>query len=224
MEFAQEPIFQWLAQYAYEPSMVYLCVVFLMTASSFGFPLPEEVTIISLGVLSYMGSHPQAFPPPYPGAPVVNGYDAAIVASLAIFCSDLLVFSIGRFFGDRLRKKPSLERFFQSSNVIKINSFVARYGNYAAFIFRFTPGIRFPAHLFLGMSRFSPLAFILIDGFAVLISVPTQILLIFYFGEPILTTLHDLKFYLAGALLVFIAYLLVRRIQKQRLAKLNPQL
>ena len=92
MHFGHEPIFQWLAQYAYQPGMVYFFVFAMMIASGFGFPLPEEVTIISVAVLAYMGANPQLFPPPYAGAPVIGGYEAAIVVSAAVFLADNLVF------------------------------------------------------------------------------------------------------------------------------------
>lgn len=206
MHFGQEPIFQWLAQYAYEPSMVYMAVFAMMIASGFGFPLPEEVTIISVGVLAYMGANPDLFPPPFPGAPVVNGYEAAAFVSLAVFLADNLVYWLGRGFGRKIRKMPRFQGFLSGPINDKINTFIKKYGNYAAFIFRFTPGIRFPAHLFLGMSKFSAIAFMLIDGIAVLISVPTQILLVHHFGEPILATLYKFKVYVGIALLIGILY------------------
>jgi membrane protein DedA with SNARE-associated domain len=204
----QEWIFQWLQQYAYQPNMVYMLVFAMMLASGFGFPLPEEVTIISVAILAYMGANPELWPPPFEGAPVVNGYEAAVIVSLAVLFSDLLVFFIGRKYGRKLMRMKRFSRFFEGPKMEKINTFVKTYGVSAAFIFRFTPGIRFPAHIFLGMSHFSFLAFLLVDGLAVLISVPTQILLVYHFGEPILGTLYKFKTYvgigLGVALLIFI--------------------
>ncbi len=74
MDFAAQPFFQWISQYAYEPTMVYCAIFVMMMASGFGLPLPEEVYIVSVGILAYMGAHPDLFPPPFVGAPVVNGY------------------------------------------------------------------------------------------------------------------------------------------------------
>ena len=219
MHFGQEPIFQWLAQYAYEPGMVYMAVFAMMIASGFGLPLPEEVTIISVAVLAYMGANPDLFPPPFPGAPVVDGYEAAVFVSVSVFAADNLVYWIGRGFGRKIRKMPRFQNFFAGPINEKINNFIKKYGNYAAFIFRFTPGIRFPAHLFLGMSKFSPWAFMLIDGLAVIISVPTQILLVYHFGEPILATLYKFKVYVGIALLVLIAYLLINKLMQKLKAR-----
>lgn len=219
MHFGQDPIFQLLAQYAYEPMMVYAAVFAMMIASGFGFPLPEEVTIISVGVLAYMGANPDLFPPPFPGAPVVNGYEAAAFVSFAVFLADNLVYWLGRGFGRKIRQMPRFQSFFAGPINEKINNFIKKYGNYAAFIFRFTPGIRFPAHLFLGMSKFPVGAFMLIDGLAVLISVPTQILLVYHFGEPILATLYKFKTYVAVALGLALVYFIVNKLIKRLRAR-----
>jgi membrane protein DedA with SNARE-associated domain len=211
VDLAADPIFSYLSQFAYQPTMVYIAVFVMMIASGFGFPLPEEVTIISVGILAYMGANPDVFPPPYPGAPVVNGIEAAVVTTLSIFIADNLVFWIGRTFGRKLMKARGFSRFFEGPVMTKVNAIVTKYGKFAAFIFRFTPGIRFPAHLFMGMSNFSAPMFALVDGFAVLISVPTQVLLLYHFGEPILKTLSTVKFYLLGALVIAGVYFLIRK-------------
>ena len=212
MHFGHEPIFQWLAQYAYQPGMVYFFVFAMMIASGFGFPLPEEVTIISVAVLAYMGANPQLFPPPYAGAPVIGGYEAAIVVSAAVFLADNLVFWLGRTFGRKIMKMRPFVNFFEGPVMGRINHFVKKYGVYAAFIFRFTPGIRFPAHLFLGMSHFSAMAFLIVDGVAIMISVPTQILLVYHFGEPILATLYKFKVYVGALLGLILIYVIVHRL------------
>ncbi len=212
MHFSHDQVFQWLSGYAYQPVMVYIGVFFMSVASGFGFPIPEELQIISVGVLAYMGANPALFPPPYTDAPVVNGYHAAIVVSAAVIFSDNLVFWIGRTFGRKLTRMQRFKGFFESSIMTKIRHFAHKYGVSAAFIFRFTPGIRFPAHVFLGMSHFSAGMFLLVDSIAVLISVPTQILLISHFGEPILEALYKFKVYVAIALGAALIYFLGKKI------------
>ena len=56
----EDQMAQWFTHMAYEPMSVYLMVVFLMFASSFGFPLPEEVTIISSSLTAYIATHPES--------------------------------------------------------------------------------------------------------------------------------------------------------------------
>lgn len=212
MHFGKEPIFQWLAQYAYEPTMVYMAVFTMMIASGFGLPIPEEITIISVAILAYMGANPDLFPPPFAGAPVIDGYDAAFIVALAVLFSDNLVFFIGRSSGRKLMKSKRFRSFFEGPIMEKIDGFIRKYGVSAAFIFRFTPGIRFPAHIFLGMSKFSVWKFLAVDGLAVAISVPTQILLVYHFGEPILHTLHKFKIYVGITLLIGLIYFFGKKI------------
>jgi len=211
MHFSQEPIFLWLAQYAYQPEVVYMAVFGMMIASGFGFPVPEEVSIISVGLLCYMGAHPELFPPPYVGAPVVNGYEAAFITLLAVVVTDVMIFSLGRFFGRKLMRKDWFRRLFPENLMHRVDNFMKRWGVFAAFIFRFTPGLRFPAHVAMGVSNFSMWQFALVDALAAAISVPTQILLIYHYGEPILHGLHKFKYFVFGGLAVLLLFILIRK-------------
>lgn len=215
MSFSQEPLFLWLSQYAYQPEIVYLAVFGMMIASGFGLPIPEEVTIVSIGILAYMGGQPEHFPPPYPGAPVVNAFEAAAVTFGSVVFADVLVFSLGRFFGRKLLKKEWFKRLFSDSVMSRVNDWMKKYGIFAAFAFRFTPGLRFPAHIAMGMSQFPMWQFAMVDGFAALISVPTQILLIYYYGEPILVALQEFKYAIFAALAVVALFLIGRKILRR---------
>ncbi len=219
MSIAQEPIFQWMSQYAYQPSYVYAGVIIMMLLSAFGLPLPEEVTLISVGVLAFMGGHPDLFPPPYVGAPVINAYEASIVAFFAVYISDFLIYAIGRSYGRKVLYSPRLSRFFKPALMEKVERWTHKYGALACGIFRFTPGVRFPGHLACGMLKFPIWKFALIDGVAAAISVPTQILLIAHYGEPILIQMKKFKIFLiyalVAAILVFIAYKLRQKFREK---------
>lgn len=195
--------------------MVYGGIVVMMLLSAFGLPLPEEVTLISVGILAFMGGNPHLFPPPYPGAPVVNAYEAAVIAFFAVYLSDFLIYAMGRKWGRKLLYSPRFSRVFKPAMMEKVEQWTHKYGAYACGIFRFTPGVRFPGHLACGMLKFSAWKFALIDGLAALISVPTQILLLAHYGEPILKHLHRFKMVLLAvgvpALILFIIYKLYQR-------------
>ncbi len=217
MGLTEDQILQWFSQYAYQPWLVYGAIVVFMFLSSFGVPIPEEITLLSTGLVAYMGSRPDLYPPPYPGAPVVNLYLAAIIATLSVFLSDFLVYFLGRHSGPWLHKIPWLER--QLSRMDKVMEWTNRYGKWASGIFRFTPGLRFPGHFACGLLGVTPLQFMAIDGFAVLISVPTQILLIGHYGHDILESLKTGKIYLLAALsvvaLLFLGRWVYRRFRRK---------
>lgn len=212
MEMSQEWIFQILQGYAYQPLIVYSLVFGMMVASGFGFPLPEEVTILSVGILAYMGANPDVFPPPYEGARPIYGYEAAAVTLFAVVFADVVVFLLGRRFGRPLLKHPRIYDMFGEAVMNRINAWMKKYGIYAAFIFRFTPGVRFPAHIAMGASHFPLLAFALVDGAAALISVPTQILLIYHYGEEILGAFREFKIVVFSVLGLLVVYVLVKKL------------
>ncbi len=216
MSISQEPIFQWLSQFAYEPQIVYMALIGMMLASSVGFPLPEEVTLVSVGILAYMGSHPEQFPPPGENYSRINVHEAALIAFLAVFLSDFLIYFMGRKWGRKLVEHPRLKRFFPDEMLHRVEGWTKKYGAFACFIFRFTPGIRFPGHLACGMLRFEPWKFLLIDGLAAGISVPTQIYLLAYYGEPILKFLKEFKIVLFSLIGIGIIYLLLKKILNHR--------
>jgi membrane protein DedA with SNARE-associated domain len=62
------------------------------------------------------------------------------------------------------------------------------------------------------MLNFPAWQFVMVDGLAALVSVPTQILLIYHFGEPILVGLHKFKIILLGILLAVILLWLLRKL------------
>jgi membrane protein DedA with SNARE-associated domain len=200
-----------LSPYAYEPMWIYFFVVVMMLLSAVGLPFPEEVTLVSVGILAYIGSHPELYPPPYPGAPFVHPTTAAVVAFLAVFGSDLLIYFIGRFFGPKVFEWGPVKKVISSDSRIKIQSWTNKYGSLACGIFRFTPGVRFPGHLACGMVKFPLWKFMLIDGLAALISVPTQILLFAHYGEAIYGVFQKSKYVILGALVAFGIFYIIKK-------------
>ena len=87
-EITQESLLQFFSSYAYEPATVYLMLVGLMFASSFGFPAPEEITLVSAGLVAYFAQQPELYPPPAPGMEPLNPVTLAVVAFVAVFLSD----------------------------------------------------------------------------------------------------------------------------------------
>lgn len=207
----QEPIFIWMSQFAYEPITVYIALVSMMLLSSVGLPLPEEVTLLSVGLLAYFGSHPHLFPPPYPGAAVVRTEVAMIVATIAVFGSDFLVYLVGRIWGRSLLRRPWMHKVFPDYAQKKIESWTHKYGAYTCGLFRFTPGLRFPGHLAYGLMQYPIWKFLVIDGLAVLVSVPTQIYLMATYGESILIYLKQFKYVVLGIVFAVGLLFLVRK-------------
>ncbi len=201
----EEYIFELFQQYAYQPYTVYAFIVTLMVLSSFGLPIPEEVTLVSTGFLAYIGTKPDLYPPPYEGAPTVDAYTASIFCLLAVFISDYLIFLLGKYFGPRILQFEYFKKNHES--IDKVRTWIQKYGFWAAGIFRFTPGIRFPGHFSCGMMGVSSWKFFAVDGTAALFSVPTQVILVSMYGKEIIDTFREYTFILVGiAILAFAIY------------------
>lgn len=215
MNLADEKIFQILSAYAYSPNHVYLGLVLMMLLSSVGLPIPEEVTLVSVGILAFMGTHPHLFPPPFDGAPVVNVHVAAWLAFGIVLFSDTLIYTIGRLWGRRLVEHPKMLRFCPPSMLEKVEKWTVKYGIYACVMFRFTPGVRFPGHLACGILKFPIWKFIAADAAAALVSVPTQIYLIAFYGESILKKLQEFKILVGIVLGILLIFFVVKYFYKK---------
>jgi membrane protein DedA with SNARE-associated domain len=209
-------VIAWFVAKAYEPAFIYSAIILLMYASSFGLPLPEEVPLISAGLVGHVAMHPDLYPPPPSGGEPVNLYVLAAVCFFAVFTSDLLIYSLGKFAGQPLLKRPRFKKLVESKNFRRVQTWTQKYGFWASGIFRFTPGLRFPGHFACGTMGVPIWKFIAVDGGAALISVPTQILLVGYYGDVILNNFKPIKMVLFGVLAVVIAVTVWKKLPQWR--------
>jgi membrane protein DedA with SNARE-associated domain len=209
-------IADFFSQYAYQPGFVYLFIVMFMTASSFGLPIPEEVTLVSAGFVAYMARNPDLFPPPSPDATSVNLTVLSIVCFVAVLGSDVVIYYIGKFFGQRIVKTDFFNRVIGPGPLEKVHNIFHKHSSIAPAIFRFTPGVRFPGHLTCGLTGIPLWKFLAVDGTAALLSVPTQVLLVAYYGKEILENIKEFKIVIGVLIAIAIIYLLVKRFLRKK--------
>lgn len=216
-------IMTFFAQYAHSPLLIYCIVATMMFLSSFGLPLPEEVTIVALGLMVHMGKYPDQYPPP-PGVTVqpLNLYTAMAVCFFAIMVSDSIVYWVGRKFGASPLVHKLFRKFLGEHSLEKSRTMIHKHRFLVPAIFRFTPGVRFPGHLSCGMMGISIWTFLAADGLAALISVPTQVYLFATYGEVILSTIKQIKHYALIIALVAIAAYLVVKLKQKVFGKKDP--
>jgi membrane protein DedA with SNARE-associated domain len=179
-----------------------------MYASSFGLPFPEEITLLTLGFLAHMYLFPELFPSQGNLVSGVNPHWAAWLAYVAVVSSDFLVFMLGRTIGPKITSNPRVAKVLTPDRMQKVEKWTSRYGAWAGGIFRFTPGIRFPGHLSCGMLKVPVYKFLLVDGFAALISVPTQVYLVAYYGREIIQAIKTYQPWVIGAVVLIILFAL----------------
>jgi len=181
---------EWLVLASQHPAELYFVVITLLILSSFGLPIPEEIVLLTSGTIAHLAlleTSESGLPP------TVNPITLAWTCFFAVLLSDLLVFSLGRRLGPSFLSSWPANLVFTRKRARRISYWTEKYGALACGIFRFTPGFRFPGHFMCGAIKISYSKFLLIDGLAALISVPTQIYLVAYYGDDILRYVKTFK-------------------------------
>lgn len=209
-------IMTWLAPYAYQPGWVYTMMIAMMMASAFGLPFPEEATLIAAALTAHAAMNPDPSVVVPEGATPINYITLAVVAFFAVLFSDLLIYELGRFFGQKVTNSAWARKYYTDSMKERVSSWIKSYGLLAPALFRFTPGIRFPGHLMCGALKLDRIKFIIVDSIVALISVPTQIILVSLYGRDILHFLFKIKYFIFGGLFVFGIYYLFKKYSRSK--------
>lgn len=200
-------LLHYLTAFAYDPFAFYGIIILAMTLATFGLPISEEVIIISAALVTYMGTHPEIYPPPLfaieEAQTSVQPTTTALVCFLSVFLSDLLVYMIGFIFRGKIINHPTVKKIISQKRKEKINHWISRYGYFVSGMFRFTPGLRFIGYLTCGVVRIPIYKFILINGGVALLVVPSQVLIISIYGKTIISNLKIVLAVLAFLLFAF---------------------
>ena len=168
----------------------------------FGMPVPEDVVLVSAGILS---------------ASVGRSWEvAAVVMYVAVVGGDSLVYCAGKYFGTRLLGTRWFRRVLSEKKQEKVRGLFDRFGTIVLFAGRFLPGLRTPIFFTAGSMRVSFWKFFLLDGTAALISAPVFVWLGHWlwvkFGEDLMekdylsekmAELHGVTFWIVLVVVVF---------------------
>ncbi len=144
----------------------YLIFFLLFLATGFGLPLPEDIPLLVAGYMcsASIYDHPQI--------------EIMIpVCLVAIVGSDLVLYLAGRKFGHKLLRKRFVGRILSRKRLLKAELEIVRHGGKFVFVARFLPGLRAPAFFASGVFKVPVARFLLYDGLAAMISVPTILML-----------------------------------------------
>ena len=189
----EQSLLHFLTNFAYDPYTFYGFIILIMTLTTFGFPVSEEVIIISAALVAYMGAHPELYPPPMEalqnGQGPVRASTTALVCFLSVFLSDLLVYMMGFIFREKITRQAIIKKYSSKKKAERIKVWVSRYGCLVAGMFRFTPGFRFIGYLTCGVVRIPIYKFILVTGVVTLVVVPLQVFIVSAYGQAIIAHL-----------------------------------
>ena len=170
-----------------------------------GIPIPEDITLITAGILSATGT--------------ISFWGAIAAGFVGVLMGDTILFFLGRKYGPRVYTWPGFRRIFTPERVALAENKIRRNAKAICFIARFMPGLRAPVYLTAGTMGVKPWVFFFSDGFAALISVPIWVFLGNWFGENLEYLLRLAKkinfalFIVLGC--VLIGYLLFRKFRRR---------
>jgi membrane protein DedA with SNARE-associated domain len=190
----------------------YAAVFGVLVLCGFGLPMPEDIVLVTGGVLAWMASDLEEATV---GAMLRDrGLLLMVVAGLGgILVGDSVIFWAGRKLGVRVAEIRPLRRFLTPARLAEAEKLIRRRGNVVVMIARFLPGLRAPTYFTVGHSKLPFWEFLLFDGAAALVSAPLWVCLGFYFGSNIgEAARHAARFgnYILAAVLVVVAGLGIR--------------
>ena len=155
----------------------YFAVLFVLIICGFGVPIPEDITLVSGGVISGLG--------------YTNVHIMLVVSLFGVLLGDSTMYWLGRIYGTKILRFRPIRRFLTLDRLRMVRSKFEQYGNRVLFVARFLPGLRAPIYMVAGITRrVSFIRFLLLDFFAAIISVPIWVYL-GDFGASNLGWLHE---------------------------------
>ncbi len=146
----------------------YLGVCAALIGAGMGFPIPEEIPVVTAG--AFVGHDSQAMiDARRDGLPIPPGlthwWVMLPLVIVAVVLSDSILYFAGRWFGPwLLAKKWVQKRFLSPEKRAKIEANFEKRGVMILLAARFTPGIRTPVFLMAGVLRMPAHRFLLADG------------------------------------------------------------
>ncbi|QOZ82824.1 MULTISPECIES: DedA family protein [Chromobacterium] len=190
----------------------YVAVFTVLLVCGFGVPIPEDITLVAGGIISGLG--------------YTNVHWMFLVGMAGVLAGDGIMFTAGRVFGNRVLKFRPIARILTQERFEAVQEKFEKYGNWVLFVARFLPGLRSPIFITAGMTRrVSYWRFLLMDGFAALISVPVWVYLGYYGAanrEWLMTMVHRGQagiLAVVAALLLGVAFVWMRRRRQHQCVK-----
>lgn len=183
----------------------YLLIGVVLVLTGAGLPIPEEVPIITAGI---MASHGQLDP--------WMAFFACLVGALL---GDCVMYLIGYCFGrSLLRDNRYWVYFVKPEREAQMEDLISRHGLKVLFFARFLVGLRSPVYLSAGILKLQFRRFFLIDLFCATSVIGVFFLLSFYYGRTITRWIQraEIAASVALVLVLLITALIYWRLHRRR--------
>ncbi len=158
---------------------IYLVGFSVIVVCGLGLPLPEDVTLLTMGYLTHLPL-PDGSPRPFASLPL-----AITAGFLGCMVGDGIMFSIGRRYGLAIVSHRPFSWVLNSRRIDRAKAFIEVHGPKVLFAARFMPGIRSVGFFTAGALGTPYLRFLAYDGLAALVSVPFFVWAGWYWGHDI---------------------------------------
>lgn len=194
----------------YSGPIPYLAIFLILLACGLGVPIPEDVTLIAGGVLTYYG--------------VCDVWVMILVGLAGVLIGDCIVFWLGHQYGRRLLKRWPFRVFIDETKIENVKQKLHKHGGKVLFSARFMPGLRSTVFFASGLLHFPFRKMIFYDGLAALISVPAIVYSVYYFGdllEYVIKWIKKVEGGILGLILAVVLFFVARYLIKHR-KKVGP--
>lgn len=183
----------------------YLAIIGVLFICGLGIPIPEDITLISAGILVALGT--------------ISLPGAMIAGFVGVMIGDSLLFYLGRYHGRKVFGWPGIRVFATPERIARAEKHILANGRFICFIARFFPGLRSVIFLTSGTMGVKPSVFFTQDGLAALISVPFWVWFGWFFGnniDELLAQAKNIQVVLIVAVFAAIAFYIWWKVYKRK--------
>ena len=190
----------------------YFGLAAILVAGGMGLPIPEDVPLMFSGYLCS----------PQYGPEHTSLVWMITAGMLGVLCGDSVLWYVGRYGLDANNfLSRHVRKALGSKRRVILEKHFYKHGNVTLFVGRFIPGIRALIFAICGVSKMRYLRFVIVDGLAALVSVPTFIFIGYHFAAEFNMVIHEVAKIkhivvmvgIAGLVVAAVAFLIHRRIQ-----------
>src|SRR5690349_3233017 len=189
----------------------YLWLFTILLLCGFGLPIPEDISLIAAGYLSWRGGQGLS--------PELNVHKAFAVCLVAVLAGDTIAFFFGRRYGRRVLASNLARRYFTPKRQLRTRAYFRKFGSKVVLVGRFTPGLRFTIFFTAGTLHVRPSVFFIYDFIAAAFSVPVLVYSAWLFGgqiDKVITYARSIEHAILVAIVILAAIIVLRLVRRRK--------
>ncbi|NDF13826.1 DedA family protein [bacterium] len=171
----------------------YAAIFVILLACGLGVPIPEDITLIAGGILTYYG--------------VCDVWLMIAVGLVGVLLGDSIMYFLGHRFGRKLLKRWPFRMLLDEKRIDSIRGKLHKHGAKLLFSARFMPGVRSTVFFASGVLHYPYRKMLIYDGAAAILSVPAIVYSVYYFGDFLESVIRYIKKAEAGIIAVIVLVL-----------------